>query len=107
MKKLKKMNAKGFTLIEMVLVLFVISILMLLIIPNVVTQKEKVDAQGTKALVTVVQTQVELYEMEFGTKATSFEMLKTEKYLSDTQVKQANEKLKISNGEVSIKSTVP
>lgn len=107
MKKFKKMNTKGFTLIEMVLVLFVISILMLLIIPNVVNQKEKVDAQGTKALVTVVQTQVELYEMEFGTKATTFDMLKTKNYLSETQVKQANDKLTLSNGKVEAKTPLP
>ena len=107
MKKIKKMNDKGFTLIEMVLVLFVISILMLLIIPNVVNQKEKVDAQGTKALVTVVQTQVELYEMEFGTKATTFDMLKTKNYLSETQVKQANDKLTLSNGKVEAKTPIP
>ncbi|SEL15984.1 competence protein ComGC [Carnobacterium iners] len=107
MKKLKKLNTKGFTLIEMVLVLFVISILMLLIIPNVVTQKEKVDTKGTEALVTVVQTQVELYEMELGTKATSFEMLQSKDYLNVTQVKQANTKLQMINGIVSVKNSAP
>ena len=107
MSKLKKMNAKGFTLIEMVLVLFVISILMLLIIPNVVTQKQKVDTQGTKALVTVVQTQVELYEMEFGANTATFEKLKTEDYLSEAQLKQANLKLELSGSKVSIKTTGP
>ncbi len=107
MSKFKKMNAKGFTLIEMVLVLFVISILMLLIIPNVVTQKQKVDTQGTKALVTVVQTQVELYEMEFGANTATFEKLKTEDYLSEAQLKQANLKLELSGSKVSIKTTGP
>ena len=107
MSKFKNMNAKGFTLIEMVLVLFVISILMLLIIPNVVTQKQKVDAQGTKALVTVVQTQVELYEMEFDANAATFEKLRTADYLSEAQLKQANLKLELSNGKVSIKTTGP
>ncbi|MCA9765373.1 MAG: prepilin-type N-terminal cleavage/methylation domain-containing protein [Carnobacterium sp.] len=107
MKKLKKMNANGFTLIEMVLVLFVISILMLLIIPNIVTQKQRVDTKGTEALVTVVQTQVELYEMEFGEKPTSFELLEGEKYLSETQVEQANTKLQIIDGVVSVKKVIP
>ncbi len=107
MRKQKKLNDNGFTLIEMVLVLFVISILMLLIIPNVVQQKQKVDNQGTKALVTVVQTQVELYEMEQNEKAPNFEVLKAADYLSDAQLKQANEKLEISNGKVSAKSTSP
>ena len=107
MSKLKKMNTTGFTLIEMVLVLFVISILMLLIIPNVVTQKQKVDTQGTKALVTVVQTQVELYEMEFGVNTATFEKLKIADYLSDAQSKQADLKLQLSNGKVSVKTPVP
>ncbi|WP_414839858.1 competence type IV pilus major pilin ComGC [Carnobacterium sp. TMP28] len=107
MKKLKKMNANGFTLIEMVLVLFVISILMLLIIPNIVTQKQRVDTKGTEALVTVVQTQVELYEMEFGTKATSFELLKAKEYLNETQVEQAKTKLQIIDGVVSVKKVTP
>lgn len=106
-KKIKKLNSKGFTLIEMVLVLFVISILMLLIVPNIVTQKQKVDVKGTEALVTVVQTQVELYEMEYGVKATTFDMLKEKEYLNAAQKEEAEKKLQIANGVVSVKKDMP
>ena len=41
----EKLNQKGFTLIEMVMVLFIISVLMLLIVPNVVKQKNQIDTQ--------------------------------------------------------------
>ncbi|MGB6178695.1 competence type IV pilus major pilin ComGC [Carnobacterium sp.] len=107
MKKIKKLNSKGFTLIEMVLVLFVISILMLLIVPNIVTQKQKVDVKGTEALVTVVQTQVELYEIEYGVKATTFDMLKEKEYLNAAQKEEAEKKLQIANGVVSVKKDMP
>lgn len=104
MKKKKRLNADGFTLIEMILVLFVISVLMLLIVPNVVEQKKKVDQKGTEALLTVVQTQVELYEMDTNKKAASFDDLKTA-YLNDKQLAQAKDRLVISNGKVSAKAS--
>lgn len=102
MKKKKQLNQDGFTLIEMVMVLFIISVLMLLIVPNVVKQKDSIDAQGTEALVTVIQTQVELYELDGGEEAVSLDALQKEGYLSTKQVKQASGKsISITNGKVS------
>lgn len=102
MKKKKQLNQDGFTLIEMVMVLFIISVLMLLIVPNVVKQKDSIDAQGTEALVTVIQTQVELYELDGGEEAVSLDALQKEGYLSTKQVKQASAKsISITNGKVS------
>lgn len=102
MRRKKKLNQKGFTLIEMVMVLFIISVLMLLIVPNVVKQKKQIDAQGTEALVTVIQTQVELYELDGHTEAVTFSALETQGYLSAKQVKQATAKsISITNGIVS------
>ncbi|WP_035053928.1 competence type IV pilus major pilin ComGC [Carnobacterium pleistocenium] len=102
MKNRKPLNQKGFTLIEMVMVLFIISVLMLLIVPNVVKQKDSIDAQGTEALVTVIQTQVELYELEGEDGAVSLDALQQQGYLSAKQVKQASAKaIIITNGIVS------
>ncbi|MGB7365322.1 MAG: competence type IV pilus major pilin ComGC [Carnobacterium jeotgali] len=102
MKKLKQLNQQGFTLIEMVMVLFIISILMLLIVPNVVKQKDSIDEQGTEALVTVIQTQVELYELDGAKGAASLVSLQEQGYLSAKQVKQASAKsITITNGVVS------
>ena len=49
MKKLLK-NEKGFTLVEMLIVLAVISILVLLIIPNAITILGTANDQGCEAL---------------------------------------------------------
>lgn len=40
MKKLKSLKVKGFTLVEMLVVLLIISVLMLLFVPNLTKQKE-------------------------------------------------------------------
>lgn len=102
MKKKKRLNQKGFTLIEMVMVLFIISVLMLLIVPNVVKQKDSIDIQGTEALVTVIQTQVELYELDGQEVAVSLDSLQQQGYLTAKQVKQATTKsITITNGIVS------
>lgn len=102
MKKKKILNQKGFTLIEMVMVLFIISVLMLLIVPNIVKQKDSIDVQGTEALVTVIQTQVELYELDGQQEAVSLDSLQQQGYLSAKQVKQATAKsITITNGVVS------
>ena len=49
MKKMLK-NEKGFTLVEMLIVLAVISILVLLIIPNAITILGTANEQGCEAL---------------------------------------------------------
>lgn len=102
MKK-KLLNNNGFTLVEMILVLFVISVLLILVIPNVTKQKEKIDHQGTDALVTVVETQIELYQLEKGNvESVTFEMLEKAGYLKHKQVKNAKDKgIKINGTAVS------
>jgi len=102
MKSIKKAlkNKHGFTLMEMVLVLFIISVLMLMIIPNVANTKTSVETKGTDALAVVVQTQADMYELDTGTEAASFTVLGDDGYLNDNQVTQATAKLTITAGEV-------
>ena len=40
MKKLKTLKVKAFTLVEMLVVLLIISVLMLLFVPNLITEKQ-------------------------------------------------------------------
>ncbi|CRH17758.1 competence type IV pilus major pilin ComGC [Carnobacterium maltaromaticum] len=97
-----KLNNKGFTLVEMILVLFVISVLLILVIPNVVQQKKKIDNQGTEALMTVIETQIELFllEKEPGIEV-SFAALKADNYLKQKQIDNAiNKGLSIENNQV-------
>lgn len=62
MKKIK--NQKGFTLIEMLIVMLIITVLIAIAIPNVSKQTTAVDEKGCKAFVQMVQGQVESYRMD-------------------------------------------
>ncbi|WP_369902629.1 competence type IV pilus major pilin ComGC [Bacillus manliponensis] len=74
-------NEKGFTLLEMLLVMLVISVLLLLIIPNVIKQKDSVQGKGCDAFVKSVETQVETYRLEHDTIPTVQE-LHEKKYIT-------------------------
>ena len=63
MKKLKTYKVKAFTLIEMLVVLLIISVLLLLFVPNLTKQKDSVKETGNAAVVKVVESQAELYEL--------------------------------------------
>lgn len=62
MKQLK--NQRGFTLIEMLIVMLIITVLIAIAIPNVSKQTSAVDEKGCKAFVQMVQGQVESYRMD-------------------------------------------
>lgn len=90
MKKYLAKKFKAFTLIEMVVVLFIITLLMLLILPNLTKQKDSAETKTSDALNTTVQTQAVLYkENHEDTDVVTLQMLKDEKYLSDRQYNQA------------------
>lgn len=95
MKKIRK----GFTLIEMVIVLFIISLLLLIMIPNLAAQKDHADERSNAAFKTTLRTQAELYRENKNpnpTKVTVSDLLK-DNYISEAQKKQANEKLKLDD----------
>ncbi|MFD1465813.1 competence type IV pilus major pilin ComGC [Lapidilactobacillus mulanensis] len=64
MKKLFKTNKKraAFTLIEMSLVLLIISLLLIVILPNLNQQKNSADEKVNSAFAKNVETQVMLYQ---------------------------------------------
>ena len=103
------MTQNGFTLIEMVIVLFIISVIMLLVIPNLTDQKKNVDGKGSEALATVIQTQIELYDMEESVAISKSDItlaataLKGKGYLTESQSREAVNKLIIENGRVKVK----
>lgn len=87
----------AFTLIEMVIVLFIISLLLLIIIPNVNQQKKSAESKTNHAFRTTLQTQVDMYEGQHPT----WEILRKEHYLSDAQAKKAiDDGYKIEAGNV-------
>lgn len=98
-KRIKDSNKlKGFTLIEMVIVIAIIAILILLIVPGLSKQKDRADSRTDEAFRSTIQTQVELAD----DKSITLDQLAKEGYLTDKQLKKANEKgITIINGQVS------
>lgn len=101
MKTIKKWinQENGFTLIEMALVLFVISVLLLLFIPNIGSHQRTADETGIEALETVIHAQVELYKMEFENQTPNYSDLQERGYLTADQVRRAEDQgIAIPNG---------
>ena len=57
---------RGFTILEMILVLTVISVIVLITIPNIARKREIIDDVGCKALIEVVNGQILTYKLEYG-----------------------------------------
>lgn len=64
---MKKTKMKAFTLVEMAIVIFIISLLILIIIPNVAKQRSNAENVNTQALQAELDTQAQLYAYEKGT----------------------------------------
>lgn len=86
-------NEKGFTLIEMLIVLLVISVLIILIVPNLGDRSADVHRKGCEALVELVQAQVEAYHIEENDYPVSLDDLVTAEYIKDEQTSCQNENL--------------
>ncbi|MGT2845933.1 competence type IV pilus major pilin ComGC [Streptococcus massiliensis] len=91
MKKLfltiKKSTVKAFTLIEMLVVLLIISVLMLLFVPNLTKQKDAVTEKGNAAVVKVVESQAELYALDHPNDTVTVAKLQMEGKITDSQAK--------------------
>lgn len=88
-KKLKRKilsNDNGFTLIEMLVVLMIISVLLLIAIPSMTKNNEVAADKGCDATIKLLQTQVHAYEIENikqNTSSLTLEKLKEEKYVDN------------------------
>lgn len=87
---LKKQD--GFTLIEMLIVLMIITVLILLIVPTLANRTENVQDRGCDALKQTIQSQVNAYNLEIGEIPKSTQELVTEKYITKDQTTCENGK---------------
>ncbi|MDM5156441.1 competence type IV pilus major pilin ComGC [Bacillus sp. DX1.1] len=95
-------NEKGFTLLEMLLVMVVISVLLLLIIPNVVTQRSSVQGKGCEAYVKSVEAQVQSYQLQ-NNKVPTVDDLVKEKYITSKTCPKGEEiTISSEDGTVSV-----
>lgn len=78
-------NDRGFTLIEMLIVLVIISILIILFVPNLSNRSQKAHEEGCKALIQVVQAQVDLYRMDHSEFPAQLDDL-VDEYITDEQL---------------------
>ena len=90
MTKLKKAKVQAFTLVEMLVVLLIISVLLLLFVPNLTKQKDAVDGKGKAAVVKVVESQAELYRLDKNDDA-SLSKLQADGRITTEQVKAYKE----------------
>ncbi|MGO0154795.1 competence type IV pilus major pilin ComGC [Leuconostoc mesenteroides] len=87
---------KAFTLIEAAIVLFIISLLMLLILPNLNVQRKHAVESHATAMVSTVQTQIDLYQNDHPNQDNvTLATLKSENYLTEKQFQKAQD-LKIT-----------
>ncbi|WP_042473805.1 competence type IV pilus major pilin ComGC [Bacillus ndiopicus] len=79
-------NEKGFTLVEMLVVLLIVSILILVTIPNVTKHFASIDSKGCSAYMTMLQGQVEAYKIDHMTTPTVSDLF-SEKYIDSEEAK--------------------
>lgn len=86
-------KCKGFTLLEMIVVVMIISVLFLLTVPNVSRIMNSVENVGCDALLKVVDAAVIEFKIEYGEYPGSINDLVNGGFLN-------NEQTKCSNGQV-------
>lgn len=87
MKKMMKYlkNNQAFTLIEMVIVLLVISVLLIVSLPNISSQSREINSKGCEAFQQMVQAQVESFRMTEKSLPSDIAALQTAGYLNQDE----------------------
>lgn len=75
-------NKKGFTLIEMLIVMLVISVVLIITIPNVAKHNSNINNKGCEAYVKMLQAEVQAYQIDKH-KVPTFQDLITDGYLNE------------------------
>ncbi|MCG1022680.1 competence type IV pilus major pilin ComGC [Sutcliffiella horikoshii] len=76
-------DERGFTLVEMLLVMLVITVLLLIMIPNVTKNSSIIGDKGCEALLSMVDAQIQAYRLDTGSQPNSIDDLNSPEYLED------------------------
>ena len=76
----------GFTLIEMLIVLAVISLLLILVVPNLTDQNENLNKKSEEVLIQMAENQTQAYYIDNGRYPTSIAQLVEEGYLASAEL---------------------
>jgi competence protein ComGC len=93
-------NEKGFTLIEMMIVLLVISVLLIIMVPNVTQHNSNINTKGCEAFKKMVEGQVQGFTIDNDQLPTSIDELVTAGYLTGTTCPDGSELLLTTEGAV-------
>ena len=97
-------NTKGFTILEMMIVLSIIALIFLLTLPNIQQKEKIIRTKGCEALIEVANAQIVLYEVENLSPPKSMNELIQNGYLKETQRRCPNGAIiEIYDGQASIK----
>lgn len=91
---------EGFSLIEMLIVLLIITVLLLITLPNVTKHSKSIDEKGCEAFVAMAQGQTEAYKIDYGEYPTTIKDLEDEGYLKTGSKCPDGRTLSIHNGKV-------
>lgn len=96
-------NENGFTLVEMLVVLFIISVLILITIPNVSKHFASVDKKGCDSYVLMLNGQIEAYRINEGNYPAGFQELFDKDYITEEAPKcPDNTKINFENNVASV-----
>lgn len=103
LSKLKQRHFKAFTLLEMLLALLVISVLLILIIPNIAKQSKHVQDTGCEAQQKMVNSQIEAFSLNKNRAPSSIDELVSEGFLKEGQKTcKSGKTISISDGEAKV-----
>lgn len=88
-RKLILVSERAFTLIEMMIVLMIISILLLIAVPNMIKSQSVVQDKSTEATVKMVQSQIAAYQMDHnGELPPSLDVLVQQDYVDNIKTSE-------------------
>lgn len=90
MKKIKKyVEEDGFTLIEMLVVIMIVSVLLILAISNLTGVNDRIEATQNEGIIQTVEAQMMIYEMK-NKEEVSAETLEKNHYINKKQLAAYN-----------------
>ena len=104
LKKIKafKKDNKAFTLLEMLMVMFIIALLLLLTIPNITKHKDSINKTSCEAYADMAQTQATAYELSEGELPGSIDVLVSAGYLPSPTCDDGTPLIMSGKGEVTV-----
>ena len=89
----------AFTLIEMLIVLAIISLLLILVVPNLSQQNETLHDKSEDVLIQMAENQTQAYFIDHGYYPTSIEQLVENDYLATAELANGTRKLIYLDGD--------